>query len=40
MCEAPGSTGIKAMTLPVDEFIRRFLMHFLPNGFQHCGSQP
>jgi hypothetical protein len=21
------------MTLPVDEFIRRFLMHVLPNGF-------
>jgi len=31
--EAPGSTSIKAMTLPVDEFIRRFLMHVLPNGF-------
>src|SRR5580704_10110299 len=31
--EAPGSTWIKAMTLPVDEFIRRFLMHVLPNGF-------
>ena len=31
--ETPGSTWIKAMTLPVDEFIRRFLMHVLPNGF-------
>ena len=31
--EAPGSAWIKAMTLPVDEFIRRFLMHVLPNGF-------
>jgi hypothetical protein len=30
--EAPGSTGIKAMTLPVDEFIRRFLMHVLPTA--------
>ena len=25
----------KTMTLPVDEFIRRFLLHVLPNGFQH-----
>ena len=25
----------KAMALPADEFIRRFLLHVLPNGFQH-----
>ncbi len=28
------------MTLAVDEFIRRFLIHMLPNGFhriRHCG---
>ena len=25
----------KTMTLPADEFIRRFLLHVLPNGFQH-----
>src|SRR6202044_2114745 len=30
--EAPGSTGINAMTLPVDEFIRRFLIHVLPTA--------
>ena len=29
----PAAHRIKAMTLPVDEFIRRFLMHVLPNGF-------
>jgi hypothetical protein len=28
-----GST--KVMTLPADEFIRRFLLHVLPNGFHH-----
>ena len=38
--EAPGSTGIKAMTLPVDEFIRRFLMHVLPNGFHRIPLRP
>jgi hypothetical protein len=29
---APGA-WIKTMTLPVDEFIRRFLLHVLPDGF-------
>jgi len=38
--EAPGSTSIKAMTLPVDEFIRRFLMHVLPNGFHRIPLRP
>ena len=28
-----GRTKYKAMTLPVDEFIRRFLIHVLPKGF-------
>ena len=30
------STGgnVKTMTLAADEFIRRFLLHVLPNGFQ------
>jgi hypothetical protein len=30
----------KLMTLPVDEFLRRFLLHLLPKGFvriRHCG---
>ncbi|MFH3480744.1 IS91 family transposase [Xanthobacter variabilis] len=31
--QATGNGGIKAMTLPADEFIRRFLLHVLPNGF-------
>jgi hypothetical protein len=33
----------KIMTLAVDEFIRRFLIHVLPNGFhriRHCGLSP
>src|SRR5450432_1351761 len=36
--EGPGR--YKTMTLKPDEFIRRFLMHVLPNGFhriRHCG---
>ncbi len=31
--KAPGRSWIKPMTLPADEFIRRFLMHVLPDGF-------
>ena len=34
--EPAGATGrewIKTMTLPADEFIRRFLLHVLPDGF-------
>lgn len=31
--KAVGNGWIKAMTLPVDEFIRRFLLHVLPDGF-------
>ncbi|MDR6956016.1 hypothetical protein J2X65_005410, partial [Ancylobacter sp. 3268] len=31
--KATGNNWIKAMTLPVDEFIRRFLLHVLPDGF-------
>ncbi len=30
---AKGRERYKAMTLPVDEFIRRFLLHVLPQGF-------
>ena len=30
---AKGRAWIKAMTLPADEFIRRFLLHVLPDGF-------
>ena len=30
---ATGKTRYKAMTLAADEFIRRFLLHVLPNGF-------
>ncbi len=30
---ATGREWIKTMTLPVDEFIRRFLLHVLPDGF-------
>ena len=30
---APGNTWIKTMTLPAAEFIRRFLLHVLPDGF-------
>jgi hypothetical protein len=30
---APGHTWIKTMTLPAAEFIRRFLLHVLPDGF-------
>jgi hypothetical protein len=33
----------KLMTLPVDEFLRRFLLHLLPRGFvriRHFGSSP
>ena len=36
--EGPGR--YKTMTLKPDEFIRRFLIHVLPNGFhriRHCG---
>ena len=36
--EGPGRYN--TMTLKPDEFIRRFLMHVLPNGFhriRHCG---
>ncbi len=35
-----GPERYKLMTLATDEFIRRFLMHILPKGFQrirHCG---
>ncbi len=31
--KAPSRSWIKSMTLPAEEFIRRFLMHVLPNGF-------
>ncbi len=31
---ADGRARCKLMTLATDEFIRRFLVHFLPNGFQ------
>jgi hypothetical protein len=31
--KAPGKSWIKSMTLPADEFIRRFLIHVLPSGF-------
>ncbi|MFG1235669.1 IS91 family transposase [Xanthobacter autotrophicus DSM 597] len=31
--KAAGNGWIKAMTLPADEFIRRFLLHVLPDGF-------
>src|SRR5271157_869631 len=31
--KAPGKAWIKPMTLAADEFIRRFLLHVLPNGF-------
>ncbi|MFG1306984.1 IS91 family transposase [Xanthobacter autotrophicus] len=31
--KASGNGWIKAMTLPADEFIRRFLLHVLPDGF-------
>jgi hypothetical protein len=31
--KATGNGWIKTMTLPVDEFIRRFLLHVLPDGF-------
>jgi len=30
---AKGATRIKTMTLSADEFMRRFLLHVLPNGF-------
>jgi predicted RNA-binding Zn-ribbon protein involved in translation (DUF1610 family) len=30
---AKGKTRHKTMTLTMDEFIRRFLLHVLPNGF-------
>ena len=30
---ATGREWIKSMTLPADEFIRRFLLHILPDGF-------
>ena len=30
---AKGSEWIKTMTLPADEFLRRFLLHVLPDGF-------
>jgi len=30
---APGGAWIKSMTLSADEFIRRFLLHVLPDGF-------
>ncbi|MEE9590328.1 MAG: IS91 family transposase [Hyphomicrobiaceae bacterium] len=35
-----GPARYKTMTLPIHEFIRRFLMHILPKGFhriRHCG---
>jgi hypothetical protein len=31
--KAPGKNWIKSMTLPAEEFIRRFLIHVLPGGF-------
>jgi hypothetical protein len=31
--KAPGTAFIKTMTLPAGEFIRRFLLHVLPDGF-------
>jgi hypothetical protein len=31
--KAPGRSWIKSMTLPAEEFIRRFLIHVLPHGF-------
>jgi hypothetical protein len=31
--KAPGKSWIKSMTLPAEEFIRRFLIHVLPGGF-------
>jgi hypothetical protein len=31
--KAPGNTWIKTMTLSAGEFIRRFLLHVLPDGF-------
>jgi len=37
---AEGPDRFKTMTLPTDEFIRRFLIHVLPSGFhriRHCG---
>jgi hypothetical protein len=36
---AKGREWIKTMTLPADEFLRRFLLHVLPDGFhriRHC----
>src|SRR5438874_12264478 len=30
---AKGREGVKVMTLAIDEFIRRFLIHVLPSGF-------
>jgi AcrR family transcriptional regulator len=30
--------GKKTMSLPADEFIRRFLLHVLPDGFKHIRS--
>src|ERR1700756_1902360 len=32
-CRAKGEARYKLMTLDVDEFIRRFLIHVLPDGF-------
>jgi len=29
---------VKTMTLTADEFIRRFLLHVLPDGFKHTRS--
>ena len=40
---APGRERAKLMTLAIDEFIRRFLIHVLPGGFhriRHYGSSP
>ncbi|MDR3487710.1 MAG: transposase [Bradyrhizobium sp.] len=31
--QVPGASWIKSMTLPVEEFIRRFLTHVLSSGF-------
>jgi hypothetical protein len=31
--KVPGRSWIKSMTLPAEEFIRRFLTHVLPSGF-------
>ena len=28
----------RLMTLPVEEFLRRFLLHLPPRGFMRCGS--